>query len=64
MPEAPLSPGQGNPPAGVLHSPPGASQPLPSEESGGFTAVTHGVPVERVLESVRVDGNHPQTTGR
>ena len=23
-----------------------------------------GVPVERVLESVRVDGNHPQTTGR
>jgi hypothetical protein len=23
-----------------------------------------GVPVERVLESIRVDGNHPQTTGR
>jgi hypothetical protein len=23
-----------------------------------------GIPVERVLESVRVDGNHPQTTGR
>ena len=23
-----------------------------------------GIPVERVLESVRVDGTHPQTTGR
>jgi Protein of unknown function (DUF4242) len=23
-----------------------------------------GMPVERVLESLRVDGNHPKTTGR
>ena len=45
MPEALLPLGQGNPPAGVLHSPSGESQTLPSEESGGFTAVPHDTPL-------------------
>jgi LGFP repeat len=54
MPEAPLPTGQGIPPAGGLHSPPGESQTLPSEESGGFTAVPHDTPVTHTVLGVSV----------